>query len=102
MLREFLKLLHTGYHDYCCIFVIIKFKELNMPHIVIKMYPGTSEEDKVKLAQSVTQKVTEFTGKPDMAISVAIVEVEEDIWMNEVYDTEIKPNMDTLYKKPGY
>jgi 4-oxalocrotonate tautomerase len=73
-----------------------------MPHIVIKMYPGTSEENKQKLAQAVTQQVTEYTGKPDMAISVAIVEVAEDVWMDEVYATEIKPNMDSLYKKPGY
>ncbi|CAM4370243.1 4-oxalocrotonate tautomerase [Pedobacter westerhofensis] len=73
-----------------------------MPHIVIKMYPGTSEEDKVKLAQAVTQQVTEFTGKPEMAVSVDIVEVAEELWMEEVYDKEINPNRERLYKKPGY
>jgi 4-oxalocrotonate tautomerase len=73
-----------------------------MPHIVVKMYPGTSEEDKQKLAAAITTQITAFTGKPEMAISVDIVEVAEDVWMDKVYATEIKPNMDRLYKKPGY
>jgi 4-oxalocrotonate tautomerase len=73
-----------------------------MPHIVVKMYPGTSEEDKQKLAAAITAQITEFTGKPDMAVSVDILEVAEEVWMDEVYATEIKPNMDRLYKKPGY
>jgi 4-oxalocrotonate tautomerase len=73
-----------------------------MPHIVVKMYPGTSEEDKQKLAAAITTQITAFTGKPDMAISVDILEVAEEVWMDEVYATEIKPNMDRLYKRPGY
>ncbi|MDO7743875.1 MAG: tautomerase family protein [Pedobacter sp.] len=73
-----------------------------MPHILVKMYPGTSEEDKQKLAAAITTQITAFTGKPEMAISVDILEVAEEVWMDEVYATEIKPNMDRLYKKPGY
>jgi len=73
-----------------------------MPHIVVKMYPGTSEEDKQKLAAAITTQIIAFTGKPEMAISVDILEVAENVWMDEVYATEIKPNMDRLYKKPGY
>jgi len=73
-----------------------------MPHIVVKMYPGTSDEDKQKLAAAITTQITSFTGKPEMAISVDILEVAEEVWMDEVYATEIKPNMDRLYKKPGY
>jgi 4-oxalocrotonate tautomerase len=73
-----------------------------MPHIVVKMYPGTSDEDKQKLAAAITTQITAFTGKPEMAISVDILEVAEEVWMDEVYATEIKPNMDRLYKKPGY
>ena len=73
-----------------------------MPHIVVKMYPGTSEEDKQKLAAAITTQINAFTGKPEMAISVDIIEVAEEVWMDEVYATEIKPNMDRFYKKPGY
>lgn len=73
-----------------------------MPHIVVKFYPGTSEENKVKIAEGVTKLIQEQTGKPEKYISVGIEEVAEDVWMDEVYDKEIKPNFEKLYKKPGY
>lgn len=73
-----------------------------MPHVNVKMYPGTSEEQKEKIAQEITSIIIKHTGKPEEAVSIDINEVNEDIWMQEVYDKEIKPNMEKLYKKPGY
>jgi 4-oxalocrotonate tautomerase len=73
-----------------------------MPHVNVKMYPGTSEEQKEKIAQEITEIIMKHTGKPEAAVSIAIAEVAEDVWMDEVYDKEIKPNMEKLYKKPGY
>ncbi|RZK37699.1 MAG: 4-oxalocrotonate tautomerase [Pedobacter sp.] len=73
-----------------------------MPHITVKMYPGESEEQKVKLAEELTKTVMDLTGKPDAAISVRIVEVPENEWMETVYEREIRPEIDALYKKPGY
>ena len=43
-----------------------------------------------------------ISNKPEAAVSVAIVEVVENEWMEKVYDTEIRPNLEKLYKKPGY
>lgn len=73
-----------------------------MPHVVIKMYPGSSEEQKDKLSEEITKVIMNNTNKPEGAVSVAIEEVEESEWMKKVYDTEIRPNFDKLYKKPGY
>ncbi|MCD0465931.1 tautomerase PptA [Flavobacterium sp. ENC] len=73
-----------------------------MPHVNVKMYPGTSEEQKAKIAKEITNVIMKHTGKPDAAVSIAIEEVAEEAWMKEVYDKEIKPNMEKLYKKPGY
>jgi 4-oxalocrotonate tautomerase len=73
-----------------------------MPHITIKMYPGETEEQKQKLAGLVARDIMEITGKPEMAISVDIIEVPEENWMEKVYDADIRPNLDRLYKKPGY
>jgi len=36
------------------------------------------------------------------SISVAIEDVEPDVWMAEVYEPEITAKADRLYKKPGY
>lgn len=73
-----------------------------MPHLVVKMYPGESEEQKEKLTAEITKVIMENTGKPEAAVSVRIVEVPEDLWMEEVYKKEILPHIDSLYKKPGY
>lgn len=73
-----------------------------MPHVTVKIYPTGSEEIKTKLAEEITRVIMTVVNKPEAAISIAIEEVEESVWMDEVYDKEIKPNMDKLYKKPGY
>lgn len=73
-----------------------------MPHVVVKMYPAESEEQKETLAKELTKVIMSITGKPEAAISVDIVEVPEDVWMDNVYNKEILPRIDSLYKKPGY
>jgi 4-oxalocrotonate tautomerase len=73
-----------------------------MPHVNVKMYPGSTEEQKNKLAEEITKAVMAIVNKPEAAVSVAIQEVEEAAWMDDVYAKDIKPNMDRLYKKPGY
>lgn len=66
------------------------------------MYPGCTREQKSKLAQDITEAIMNITQKPEAAVSVAIEEVNENEWMDNVYETEIRPNMEKLYKKPGY
>jgi 4-oxalocrotonate tautomerase len=73
-----------------------------MPHVNVKMYPGSTEEQKNKLAQEITNAIMKITKKPEAAVSVAIEEVKESEWMEKVYDIEISPNLEKLYKKPGY
>lgn len=73
-----------------------------MPHVIVKLYPTGSEEIKTKLAEEIAQVIMKVANKPADAISIDIQEVEEVAWMDDVYDKEIKPNLDRLYKKPGY
>jgi len=73
-----------------------------MPHVIVKMYPGSSEEQKSKLSEEITKVIINNTNKPEAAVSVAIEEVAENEWMEKVYETEIRPNFEKLYKKPGY
>ncbi|MBS2100983.1 tautomerase family protein [Carboxylicivirga linearis] len=73
-----------------------------MPHVVIKMYPGTTVEQKKELTKQVTDSLVSIVNKPESAISIAIEEVAETEWMDKVYDSEIRPNLEKLYKKPGY
>lgn len=73
-----------------------------MPHVVVKGYPGATEEQKRELAQEITRALMKVMNKPEASVSVDIVDVEPAEWMEKVYDTEIRPRMDRLYKKPGY
>ena len=73
-----------------------------MPHVIVKMYPGSTEELKKKLAEEITRVFMNVANKPETSVSVAIEEIAQNEWMKKVYDTEISPNLDKLYKKPGY
>lgn len=76
--------------------------EKNMPHVIVKLWPGPSEQDKARLAEAIVEDVMEFAGVGEGSVSVAIEEVSPSDWKTKVYDPDIKKNMDKLYKKPGY
>lgn len=73
-----------------------------MPHVIVKMWPGRSEQDKIRLAKAIVRDVVEIVEVGEGSVSVAIEEVSSTDWKAKVYDPEIKNNMDKLYKKPGY
>ena len=73
-----------------------------MPHIVVKLWPGESEESKRKLAGEITQSVKNSFGYGPETVSVAYEEIASSEWAERVYRPEILPNLDKLYKKPGY
>lgn len=73
-----------------------------MPHIIVKLWPGKSEEIKKELAKQIVEDVKRIAGSPDKSISVAIEEVPADEWVEKVYEPDIAANLDELYKKPGY
>lgn len=73
-----------------------------MPHISVKCYPGRTEEQKRILAQRITNDVMEVLDCPEKSVSVSIQEITQDKWDVEVWDKEIEPQKEYLYKKPGY
>jgi 4-oxalocrotonate tautomerase len=73
-----------------------------MPHVVVKMYAGRSDEQKQALAAAMVDALKSTVGSSDSSISVAIEEVAPEDWMPQVYEPEIAPKLQALYKKPGY
>lgn len=73
-----------------------------MPHITVKMFPGKTQDQKNLLTERILEAFKEVTGHSESALSVAIEEVTPELWMDTVYEKEIAPKMDQLYKKPGY
>ncbi len=77
-------------------------QEGTMPHIIIKMYPGRTEQQKKQLTDAIVKDVITFAGVGESSVSVAIEEISPAEWTEKVYKPDIQKNWDKLYKKPGY
>jgi 4-oxalocrotonate tautomerase len=77
-------------------------RENAMPHVIVKMYRGRSEQDKQRLADEITKTVKAVLKHGDDAISVGIEDVNPADWAETVYRPDILNKPDSIYKKPGY
>ena len=73
-----------------------------MPHVIVKMHPGRSEQQKVQLTEAIVKDVMTFARVGDEAVSVSIEEIERSDWAGKVYRPDILNCSGKLYKKPGY
>lgn len=73
-----------------------------MPHVIVKLWPGKSEQKKKKLADEITKAVMSTLNYGEESVSVGIEEVDAKDWMEKVFDPDIRAKSKTLYKKPGY
>ena len=73
-----------------------------MPHVIVKLWPGRTEEQKKKLAEEIARDMVATLKCSSDSISIAFEEVESAEWTDKVYNRDIAPNMERLYKKPGY
>ncbi len=73
-----------------------------MPHVIVKLIPGRTEDQKNRLAQEITRKTVEIMNCSEDVVTVSFEEVEKADWAEKVYRPDIMGKPDTLYKKPGY
>ena len=73
-----------------------------MPHVIVKLWPGKSEQQKTGLAEEIAKDVMDVLRYGEEAVSVAIEEVKPQDWAEKVYKPDILNNPEKLYKKPGY
>jgi 4-oxalocrotonate tautomerase len=73
-----------------------------MPHVIIKMYPGRTVEQKSKLAQVIADSIVKIAKCEEKTVSVAIEEIAPEDWAETVYRPDILEKEKTLVKKPGY
>jgi len=67
-----------------------------MPHVEIKCFAGRSNDQKEKCAEEIADVIARTLGCKTTSVSVA------KEWKTEVWDKDIAPNFESLYKKPGY
>lgn len=73
-----------------------------MPHIIVKLWPGKTEDQKQRLADKIAKDVMSVLSYGEESVSVAIQEVDVDQWAEEVYRPDILGHPKRIYKKPGY
>ena len=73
-----------------------------MPHVIVKLWPGKSEQQKKKLAKEVTKAVMSTLNYGEESVSVGIEEVKPQDWTDQVYKPDILRKRETIYKEPGY
>lgn len=73
-----------------------------MPHVIVKLWLGKTEEQKRRLAQAITADVMKVLRYGEESISVGVEEVDANEWADKVYRPDIVSKADTLYKKPSY
>jgi 4-oxalocrotonate tautomerase len=73
-----------------------------MPHVIVKLWPGKSEQQKTGLAEAITKNVMEIFHYGEESVSVAMEEIKPQDWAEKVYRPDIVGQPEKLYKKPGY
>ena len=56
-----------------------------MPHVIVKLWPGKSEEQKSRLAEAIAQAVMDVLNYGDESVSVAFEEISAKDWKDKVY-----------------
>jgi len=73
-----------------------------VPHVIVKLLSGRTEQQKLRIAEEVAKAVMASTGNGEEAVSVAIEDVERKDWVEKVYRPDILGQWDKVLKKPGY
>lgn len=73
-----------------------------MPHVIVKLWPGKTEQQKKRLSGEITQSVMACLDYGEDAVSVAFEEISPGRWAEDVYRPDILGRPENLYKKPGY
>jgi 4-oxalocrotonate tautomerase len=73
-----------------------------MPHVIVKLRAGRSDEQKRTLARAVCDAVMSALGSAEDSVSVGIEDIRPSEWRSEVYEPDILGKPGTIFKKPGY
>lgn len=73
-----------------------------MPHVIVKLWPGNTEQRKTRLAEEIAKDVMDILHYGEESVSIAIEEVKSRDRAEKVYKPDIKGNWEKLYKEPGY
>ena len=77
-------------------------REVVMPHVIIKMYPGRTPGQKKELADRIVRAMEETIGAKPESISLSYEEVKPEDWHRQVVKPDIEGKKDRLFIAPGH
>lgn len=72
-----------------------------MPHVIVKLWPGKSDDQKRRLTETITRGVMETLGHGADAVSIGFEEIAPAEWTRKVYEPDIAGKWVSLLKQPG-
>ena len=76
-------------------------KEKEMPHVIVKLWPGRSEQEKKQLVDAIVKDVVTYAKCDEGSVSVAIEEIKPADWAEKVYKPDILNKKNMFYRRPG-
>ena len=73
-----------------------------MPHVIVKLWPGKSDQQKARLAEKIAKDIMDVLNYGEESVSVGFEEIKSQDWKEKVYQPDIQDKWDKLYRKPGY
>jgi len=73
-----------------------------MPHVIVRLWPGKSEQQKGRLAEKIAKDVMDVFNYGEESVCVGFEEIKFQDWNERVYRPDIQDKRDQIYKKPGY
>jgi 4-oxalocrotonate tautomerase len=72
-----------------------------MPHVIVKLWPGKSEQQKARLADKITKDIADVFNYGEESVSVGFEEVRSQDWKEKVYKTGHPRQMGQALQKAG-
>lgn len=73
-----------------------------MAQVIVKLWPGKSEQQKARLAEAITAAVMDVLHYGEESVSVAMEEISPQDRPEKVYKADIVNKAASFCKKPGY
>jgi 4-oxalocrotonate tautomerase len=70
-----------------------------MPHVIVKLWPGKSEQQKTGLAEAITKSVMDILHYGEESVSVALEEVKSPEWAVKVYNPDVQNTAGEIKRK---
>ena len=69
-----------------------------MPHVIVKLWPGRSDQQKRVIAARVIQAVVDSAGVAPTAVTVGIEEIAKERWQDEVHIPDVERVGASIYR----